>query len=78
MLSLLPLHQIEWHVIRFLEFARDNPQLQFFVTRVGCGLAGYPDDQVSGFFEYALENCILPNGWRPTDAANKHSEEQSV
>jgi hypothetical protein len=63
-LSLLPLHQIEWHVLRFLEFARDNPQLRFFVTRVGCGLAGYRDDKISTFFAHAPENCMLPDGWR--------------
>jgi hypothetical protein len=63
-LSLLPLHQIEWHVLRFVEFARDHPHLLFFVTRIGCGLAGFRDDQIAPFFRDAPANCLLPDRWR--------------
>jgi hypothetical protein len=60
----LRLDQIEWHVIRFVEFARDHPHLLFFVTRIGCGLAGFRDDQIAPFFRDAPANCLLPDGWR--------------
>ncbi|AWB24732.1 hypothetical protein DA075_06670 [Methylobacterium currus] len=63
-LSILPLGQIEWHVIRFLQLAHDRPDLTFFVTRIGCGHAGYHDDEISPFFATAPDNCILPAGWR--------------
>ncbi|WP_298952075.1 hypothetical protein [uncultured Methylobacterium sp.] len=59
----LPLDRIEWHVIRFLQFARDRPDFRFFVTRIGCGLAGYHDDEIAPFFAAAPDNCILPAGW---------------
>lgn len=61
----LPLDQIEWHVVRFLQFAREHPEMRFFVTRIGCGLAGYFDDEIAPFFATAPDNCILPAGWRP-------------
>ncbi|KOX50213.1 hypothetical protein ADL19_19290 [Streptomyces purpurogeneiscleroticus] len=60
----LPLDAIEWHVIRFLQFAAEHPDMQFFVTRIGCGLAGYFDDEIAPFFAGAPDNCQLPAGWR--------------
>lgn len=63
-LTTLPLDQIEWHVIRFLQFAAEHPEMQFFVTRIGCGLAGYFDDEIAPFFAGATDNVILPAGWR--------------
>lgn len=62
-LVILPLKRIEWHVIRFLLFAQENPDMTFHVTRIGCGLAGYRDDQIAPFFEHAPANCILPEEW---------------
>ena len=45
---------------RFLEFARDHPELRFLVTEVGCGIAGYTPDEVAGFFRGAPDNVVLP------------------
>jgi hypothetical protein len=63
-LNTLPLSQIEWHVARFLQFAAENPDKTFFVTRIGCGLAGYYDDEIAPFFARAPVNCLLPASWR--------------
>lgn len=63
-LQVLPLGQISQHVRLFLEFAQSNPASQFYVTRVGCGLAGYTDLQIAPMFHDAPENCQLPDGWR--------------
>ncbi|HEY9704494.1 MAG TPA: hypothetical protein V6C58_18750 [Allocoleopsis sp.] len=60
----LPIHRIELHVMKFLEFAKNNPDLIFEVTRVGCGLAGYKDEDIAPLFTGAPSNCELPNGWR--------------
>ena len=60
----LSLDRIEWHVVTFILFAQENPDLTFQVTRIGCGLAGYRDDQIAPFFEYAPANCILPEEWK--------------
>lgn len=58
-----PLSDIETSVQTFLRFADSHPQLQFFVTRIGCGLAGYTDGQIAPMFLGAPDNCELPTGW---------------
>lgn len=60
----LPLIKINQYVQRFIKFAKENPKLEFFVTRIGCGLAGYTDEQIAPMFEEAPLNCKLPEGWR--------------
>ena|SRR5690348_5584906 len=62
-LKSLPLAEIAKHVERFIIFAEDNPELQFYVTRIGCGLAGYTDSQIAPMFHLAPENCELPMEW---------------
>jgi hypothetical protein len=48
----------------FKEYARQHPELRFFVTRVGCGLAGYTDKVIAPMFKNAPANCELPPTWR--------------
>jgi hypothetical protein len=60
----LPLAEIEFYVERFLEFAAEHPELNFNVTRIGCGLAGYQDKDIAPMFKGAPVNCVLPDGWR--------------
>lgn len=50
---------------RFIEFAKGHPDLFFYVTRVGCGIAGYHDDEMAQFFKDALElnNISLPKSF---------------
>ncbi|WP_212745032.1 hypothetical protein [Hydrogenophaga sp. 2FB] len=59
-LNVLQLSEIAVHVTDFLDFARRNPQLQFNVTKVGCGLAGYLPEQIGPMFTGAPDNCCLP------------------
>jgi hypothetical protein len=33
-------------------------------VRIGCGLAGYSDEQMAPLFDGATENVHLPFGWR--------------
>ena len=63
-LRTLPLIEIKHYVNVFLSYARYNPDLVFQVTRIGCGLAGYTDEQISPMFKEAPNNCELPEGWR--------------
>jgi hypothetical protein len=56
----LPLDQIGPGVERFLAFARSRPDLEFEVTPIGCGLAGYRPEQIGPMFRGAPENCALP------------------
>ena len=47
----------------FIEFAAKHPELTFYVTEIGCGIAGYTPDQVAPFFEKATYNVILPDSF---------------
>ena len=53
------------YVDEFIAFARQHPELTFLVTRIGCGIAGFTDDEISPLFEAAhdVENIVLPPGW---------------
>ena len=59
----MPLDAIRAYVDRFIAFATSHPDMQFEVTRVGCGHAGYEDADIAPFFESAPSNCSLPEPW---------------
>ena len=60
----LPLDTIQFYVEIFINYAKQHPELTFFVTRIGCGLAGYTDTQIAPMFKNAPSNCELPLTWR--------------
>lgn len=62
-LKVLSLIEIETYVIQFIKYAEENPDLIFNITRIGCGLAGYKDHQISPMFKNIPSNCILPKEW---------------
>lgn len=66
-LRTLPLHRIQEEVVRFLERVAEHPERTFFLTRVGCGLAGYENADIAPMFEGAksLKNIVWPIGWSP-------------
>jgi len=53
------------YVDEFIAFAKQHPELVFLVTRIGCGIAGFRDSEISPLFEQAhnVENIVLPQGW---------------
>ena len=53
------------YVNEFIEFAKAHPELMFLVTRIGCGIAGFTDIEISPLFENAhnIDNIVLPEGW---------------
>ena len=63
--------EVKAAVDRFMDFAREHAELFFFVTRVGCGIAGYHDEEMAQFFKEALElkNVSLPQSF--VDALGK-------
>ena len=56
---------IKPYVDEFIEFAKTRPDLTFLVTRVGCGIAGFTNEEISPLFAKAheVENIVLPAGW---------------
>ena len=53
------------YVDEFIQFAKEHPTLTFLVTRIGCGIAGFSDEEISPLFEKAhdVDNIVLPPGW---------------
>ena len=57
--------EVKASVEKFIAFAKENEKLFFFVTRIGCGLGGYRDDEMAQFFKNALDvkNICLPKSF---------------
>ena len=62
-LEILSLGAINIGAKRFKEFAESHPDLTFNVTPVGCGLAGYRQEQIKPFFEPLPDNCRYSKEW---------------
>ena len=56
---------IKPYVDEFIKFAKKHPELTFLVTRIGCGIAGFTDEEIAPLFEKAhdVENIVLPPNW---------------
>lgn len=56
------LESLKGAVDRFAEYAKGHRDLEFFVTAVGCGIAGYTPEQVAPLFYEAAQlwNVYLP------------------
>lgn len=56
---------IKPYVDEFLRFACTHRDLTFYVTRIGCGIAGFTDRQIAPLFRAALpfHNVILPHSF---------------
>jgi len=64
-LKVLPLEVIKEHIKVFIEFAeRMKSVMDFNVVKIGCGLAGFKEEQIKPLFKNAPDNCNLPIGWR--------------
>ena len=56
---------IKPYVDEFIEFAKAHPELFFYVTRIGCGIAGFRDREIAPLFQAAagVENICLPKSF---------------
>ena len=62
-LEVLSLETIKQYVLDFIRYAEGNPDLTFYVTAIGTGLAGYSHEEIAPFFKDAPSNCLLPEEW---------------
>ncbi|MCM1110996.1 MAG: hypothetical protein NC336_07310 [Clostridium sp.] len=53
---------IKPYVDQFIEYARECDQNTFLVTRIGCGIAGFRDEEIAPLFDEAYDfyNVRLP------------------
>ena len=56
---------IKPYVDEFVNFAKSHPELKFLVTRIGCGIAGFTDEEMAPLFKDAIEieNIYLPKSF---------------
>lgn len=56
---------IKPYVDEFINFAKSHPELKFLVTRIGCGIAGFRDEEIAPLFKDAIgiENIYLPESF---------------
>ena len=56
---------IKPYVDEFIEFAKQHKELFFYVTRIGCGIAGFRDEEIAPLFKNAknLDNVALPESF---------------
>lgn len=60
----LTLDQIRPHVYDFVRYTKENPDQEFFITRVGCGLAGNLDEEIAPMFKDCGDNCSMAEEWK--------------
>ena len=63
----LSLEKIEDYIQRFIEYATQHPELKFYVTEIGCGLAKFDVKDIAPFFWGCdkMSNVYLPKKfWR--------------
>lgn len=56
---------IKPYVDEFINLAREWDQNTFYVTRIGCGIAGFTDEEIAPLFDeaYDLYNVRLPKSF---------------
>jgi len=60
----LDLGTIRIVVEAFLAYAERQPRLTFLVTKIGCGIAGFTEDEIKPLFGGGVpKNVVLPKGW---------------
>lgn len=54
----LPLSSVAFYVERFLAYAQKSEHT-FHLTKIGCGLAGHSENEISKLFAFAPNNVLL-------------------
>jgi hypothetical protein len=62
-LQTLDINTINKYIHQFIEYTLNHPDIKFWVTGVGCGLAGYQAHQIAPLFKGCSSNCSFPEPW---------------
>jgi O-acetyl-ADP-ribose deacetylase (regulator of RNase III) len=56
---------IKPYVDDFIVYAKAHPELVFLVTRIGCGIAGFSEEEIAPLFAEAIEvqHILLPEAF---------------
>lgn len=64
-LQSMPLSQIAHYVQDFKIYTENHPKQSYFVTALGCGMAGYKVSEIAPLFKGISHNVILPESFKP-------------
>jgi hypothetical protein len=61
------LDAIKPYVDQFIDYAKSHPMNRFLLTRIGCGIAGFTDEEMAPLFAAVatLPNVSVPEKWLP-------------
>jgi hypothetical protein len=64
------LQELAVYVDNFFQFAYDNPDMRFFLSKIGCGLAGFSEEEVAAIVNELQPplNVDIPPDWLPSEA----------
>lgn len=56
---------IKPYIDEFIKFAKAHEEMMFLVTRIGCGIAGFKDEEIAPLFKECIEmeNVMLPRSF---------------
>lgn len=59
------INEIKPYVDDFIAYAKEHTEFHFLVTRIGCGIAGFTDEQMAPLFKelLAITYVSLPKKW---------------
>lgn len=66
-ITFMDLEQVEVHANTFMRFADRNPDKDFQLTQVGCGLGGFTKEQIAPLFIHAARagsNVYFDTAWK--------------
>lgn len=68
---------IKPYVDQFIDIAREWDQNTFYVTRIGCGIAGFSDEDIAPLFDkaYDLYNVRLPESFARIIERNRNKKQ---
>jgi hypothetical protein len=56
--------ELKESVKKFVKCVNENPDKIFLLTKIGCGLGGYKEEDMKKLFKNMPWNVNVPKGWR--------------
>ncbi len=65
------LEEVRAQIRKLFQYAEEHPDRHFFITKIGCGLAGFDEEDIKKEFIASPSNFILPEGWGKPDGPSE-------
>lgn len=76
----LPIEEIGQYVKAFIGFAQNHQDMYFYVTPIGCGIAGFKESEIAPLFKECInmENVALPQSFVDILQVNQINEKKII